>query len=136
MPSNNRNLQDASLALSVSVPSAGNNSTSTASIDLAQVAPFPLTEQIDFLVSLPAQATLADTKTVTATVYDSADGSSFTALAGVGTLVQTGAGGVGAAATSLRLKLAPGVRRYVALNVATAGTSGTVSGSASLTPLF
>lgn len=135
MASNLRNLQDASVALTVSVPSAGNNSTSTA-LDLGQLTPFPMNEHIDFLLAVPAQATLAETKTVTLKVQDSADGVSFADLAGVGTLVQTGAGGVGAAASTLRVKLALGVRRYVAINVATAGSSGTVSGSASLTPLF
>lgn len=135
MASVNRNITDADLTKTVAVPSAG-NTAATASIDFGFAAPFPLTEQVDVLVSLPAQATLADNKTITVTLQDSEDNNSFATLAGLSTLVQTGANSAGAAAATLRVKLPPGVHRYIKASVATASSSGTVSGNASLQVLL
>lgn len=135
MASNNRNITDADLIKTVAVPAA-TATAATASIDLGMTEPFPLVEQVDVLVSLPAQATLADGKTITVTLQDSADDSSFAAIAGVATLVQTGGGGVGAVATSMRVKLPPAVRRYIKASASTVASSGTVSGNVVLETLL
>lgn len=81
--------------------------------------------EVEIEISWPALPSLADAKTVTFTVQDSADNSSFTSL-GL-THVITGAGGAGVAAGTKRFRLPRSVRRYVNVNqaVLTAGGDNT-----------
>jgi hypothetical protein len=105
-----RALNDAELIKSKALPAAA-ASASTNSIDLGQ-----LTQEetyFEVLLTVPATPALVDTKTITFTFEDSANDSSFAAITGLSTLVTTGAGGAGAAATSRRVRLPATARRYI-----------------------
>jgi len=116
-----RNLQDALLIKSSALPAANANNA-TASIDLTATTQ----DETYFEVSLsvPATPNLADTKKITFTFEDSADNSSFAAIAPLATLVVTGTATGGAAAeTIVRL---PGVtRRYIRAKAAVENAGGT-----------
>lgn len=81
--------------------------------------------EVEVEISWPALPSLADAKTVTFTVQDSANNSSFASL-GL-THVITGAGGAGVAAGTKRFRLPRSVRQYVNVNqaVLTAGGDNT-----------
>lgn len=93
-------------------PAAAATANSDA-IDLGSTTPGPLTEKIQVRIYSEALPSLADGKTATVTLEDSADGSSFTAVPSVATFVQTGAGGAGAAALERTIHLPPNIRRYI-----------------------
>lgn len=118
-----RRLQDASLVKTKALPAAG-ASNASASIDLGQTTLGPAADHIEVEISIPATPDLVDDKTITLTLKDSADDSSFTAIASIATLVQTGAGGAGAAAASRRFKLPPSTRRYLRLDAAVLASGG------------
>ena len=119
-----RNLQDYFLKTTKALPAAGATANATA-IDLGSVTLGAAAESCELLIELPATPSLADTKKVTITVEDSADNSSFAAIGGLATLVATGAGGAGAAATSQRYKLPTTTRRYLRFSAAVEASGGT-----------
>lgn len=88
-------------------------SASTASVNFESTTLGPAADDIEATISIDATPSLVDDKTIIITVEDSADDSSYTAIAGVGTLTVTGAGGAGAAAASQRFKFPPATRQYV-----------------------
>lgn len=113
---------DQELTKSVNLPAAGATAT-TPSIDLGGANDAVLSD-VEGRIELEAVPNLVDDKTVIATVQDSADDSSFSTLSGVGTLTQTGAGGVGAAAATLNFRFPPVTRRYVRVSVAVLAAGG------------
>jgi hypothetical protein len=115
--------RDSALSVNKALPAAGAANASDA-IDLGADNPGPIVDEFDVLVELPATPSLADTKTVTLTLEDSADGATFAAIPALATLVVTGAGGAGAAAATRRVKLPPDVRRYIRLGQAVASSGG------------
>ena len=119
----NRTLRDSNLTVTKALPAAGANNTSD-SIDLGATAPGVSLENVDLVIEVPATPSLADTKSHTVKVQDSADNSSFADVAELSTLTRTGAGGAGAAASSRRVKLPPGIRRYVRFYQAVEGSGG------------
>jgi hypothetical protein len=121
-----RRLQDASLIKTKALPAAA-AANATDSIDLGSTTLGPVADEIEVDISIEATPALVDDKTVTLTLKDSADNSSFAAIAGLATLVTTGAASAGAAATSRRVKLPPSTRRYLRLDAAvlTAGGDNT-----------
>jgi hypothetical protein len=114
--SSQRNRKDAALSVSKALPAAAANNDSD-SIDLEQVYGGRI-ENVELEISVPALPALVEAKTVTITIQDSADDSSFAAVTGLATFVITGAVGNGAAAVSRRIKLPPITRRYVRWNQA------------------
>lgn len=91
--------------------------------------------ELQLYLEVPAVPALVDTKTITYTIKDSADNSSFTAIDGLATIVSTGAGGAGAAAVAKKIKLPDATRQYVRVDAAvlTAGGDNTgVSYTASI----
>jgi hypothetical protein len=123
-----RTIKDALLAKAVALPAADANA-STAGIDLGQVTAFPINEEINFAVEIPATTALVATKTVTVKVQDSADNSTFADVVSLGSQVVTGKGGNGSDAVSLNWKL-PGItRKYVRANVAVEDGGGDVTGT-------
>jgi hypothetical protein len=124
---NKRTLRDANLSVSHALPAAA-ASNNTSAIDTAQDnsgrIDFP---GVELLIELPATPSLVDAKTVTLTLKDSADNSSFSAVADVPAQVVTGGGGVGGAALAYQFKLPIGLRRYLRLDAAvlTAGGDNT-----------
>lgn len=97
----------------------------TDSINLGTVIPGPIGSGLELQILCPAVPDLVDAKTITYYLQDSADDSTFANVVGVGNIVQTGAGGVGAAAVTVRLYLPPGIRQYIRVSAAvlTAGGS-------------
>ncbi len=131
-------LQDASLTLTLALPSAASTTvTSATGIDTGVTTGDAIQPgQIEFLLSAPALNTtqLPDTKTVTYNVIVSAAstlGTPTTMLAAV--ITQTGAGGVGAAAATYRFRLPsslPGTAsRYVGFTAVTGSATGDCSAS-------
>jgi hypothetical protein len=121
-----RTIKDALLAKSVALPAADAN-VDTAGIDLGQVTAFPINEEINFAVDIPATTALVATKLITVSVKDSADGISFAAVPSLGSQTVVGVGGNGNAATTLAWKL-PGItRRYVAANIAVEDGGGALT---------
>lgn len=121
----NRAIKDTRLQVVKALPAAAANNDSD-SIDLGQVLGGNI-EGIELEISVPALPDLVEAKTVTITIQDSADDSSFATLAGLSTLVITGGTGGGAAATSRVVRLPRITRRYVRFNsaVLTAGGDNT-----------
>jgi hypothetical protein len=120
----NRQIQDASLLVTQALPAQNTTAASTGSLNLGSAVAGIGTEKADFLLSIPATPSLANGQTITCTVQDSADNVTFAALAGVGQLIVTGAGGIGAAAASILAQLPPGTRAFVNVTVTTSATAG------------
>lgn len=118
-----RRLQDANLVKTKALPAA-NAANASDSIDLGQTTLGPAADDIEVEISIPATPALVDAKTITLTLKDSADNSSFAAIPSIATLVQTGAGGAGAAAASRRFKLPPSTRQYLRLDAAVENGGG------------
>lgn len=96
---------------------------------------------VEFKLSAPLVTTaqLPDTKTFTYDILhsDNADGSSSSILM-QDVIVQTGAGGAGAAAATLRFKIPSDAKRYIGFNVTPSGsgTGDASAASATLEALF
>jgi hypothetical protein len=118
-----RRLYDASLTKTKALPAAA-AANYTDSVDLGNTILGPTADDVELLVSIEATPSLADTKSITLTIKDSADDSTFTALASAATLVVTGASSAGAAAAERRYKLPPGTRRYLRVDAAVESSGG------------
>jgi len=126
--------KDAALIVAIALPAAGATANSTA-IDLGSSQPGQLVNDFDVLIEVPAVPNLVDAKTITLNLQDSDDNVTFADIPEVADLVMTGAGGVGAAAASQRVKLPISVRRYLRLSptvLAAGGDSTAVSATLSL----
>jgi len=117
--------QDALLTVTRALPTQNATANST-SIDLGLSAPALAGTHSDLVLSVPATTT-ATGQTQTFTVQDSADNSSFAAVAALGTLVLTGASNA-TAATDRRWRLPDSIRRYVRISVTSSSTAGDQSG--------
>lgn len=107
-------LNDARLIKTTALPAA-NATANGASIDLeTTIADNALFEAS---LSVPATPALADTKLITFTLQDSADNSTFAAIAGLSTLVVTGTAS-GGPATERIVRLPPTTRRYIRASAA------------------
>lgn len=116
-----RAIKDATFVKAKALPAAG-AANNTATFDLGSGGYVP--ESIEVEIVIPALPDLVDDKTVTIIVQDSADDSSY---ATVDPLIQTsvvGAGGVGCAAKTVKLRLPAGIRRYVQFNQAVLAAGG------------
>lgn len=123
----NRNQQDKNYTSTVALAAGG---ATTASFDLEQIVGGDI-EEVVFELAAPALTTaaLTDGKVVTYALHDSADGSSFLAVdPGIST-TQTGAGGAGAAAKTVRFRLPANTRRFVRISQTATATPGTLAGS-------
>lgn len=115
-----RNIKDRDLIKKFTLPAAASNSTTSAALDLGvRTAAGSLPSELELVLEIPAlSATIApDTRTVTLTIEES-DAENFGSTTTTGTLVLTGAGGVGIAANELRVALSPHSKRYVRGKVA------------------
>ena len=130
-PTNTRAVLDANFIASHILPASA-STVYTASLDLGDAIsglPYATTETINAQIVAPSLASpkLADSGTVTYTLEDSADNSSFAAIVGLSTLVQTGAANAGAAAVTRTVKLPVITRRYIRLNITSATSPGDLS---------
>lgn len=114
-------LKDAQLTQSVALAAAG-ASASTAPIDLSQTPPNEHNFEVE--LALPDLADLADGKSVTATLEDSEDGTSFAAIPELAEFAVTGTGGNGSAAATRRVRLPSSARRHLRATVATEAAAG------------
>lgn len=128
----NRNLTDANYVSTVAIAQAGANS---ATFDLEQSVGGDI-EDIVLEIAAPTAAGISDTKVITYTVKDSADGVTFAVLDPTIVTTQTGAGGAGITAKTVRVKLPPIARRYVRVEQTASATSGTFSGNMVVKLLF
>ena len=128
----NRVLIDNEKLVTLALPAQNTNANST-SIDLGTP---PAPEAMELRVSVPATPSLASGQTLTVTFQDSADNSSFAAIAELSALVITGTGGGGP--SSVRdVNVPASTRRYVRVNIAASATAGNNTAvSATLGPLF
>lgn len=132
LPTNQRAVLDANYIVTRALPSSA-STVYSASLDLGDAVsgiPYATTETINVQIVAPALSSspkLADSGTVTYTLEDSADNSSFAAITGLSTLVQTGASSSGAPAATRTIKLPPITRRYIRLNVTSATSPGDMS---------
>lgn len=117
-----KGLTDVNLSVSKALPAAG-ASNQSASIDLGTTSGGRV-PRVELQVILPATPSLVDTKTITLTVKDSADNSSFAAVADLPPIVVTGAGGTGGPAVDRSFKLPLGIRKYVYLDQAVLAAGG------------
>ena len=116
------NRLDASLIQTAALPATA-ASTQTTGINVDAGGKAHLPDHVELKVSAPALATgeLGDTNTMTYTIEESDDNSSYNTLYG-SVIVQTGASGAGAAAATQRVRLPSTVKKYVRLK-ATADTA-------------
>lgn len=128
----NRNLTDANYVSTVAIAQGGANS---ATFDLEQSVGGDI-ESIVLEIAGPTAAGISDTKVITYTVKDSADGVTFAVLDPTIVTTQTGAGGAGITAKTVRVKLPPIARRYVRVEQTASATSGTFSGNMVVKLLF
>lgn len=119
-----KTLYDLVLQKTTALPAAAATANG-GTIDLEQALPDGLTDTFRVLLEVPATPSLVDAKTITFTLKDSADDSTFAAISGLSTLVTTGAGGTGAAATSREWRLPTNVRRYIRVEAAVESGGGT-----------
>jgi hypothetical protein len=69
-------------------------------------------------LDIPAMPNLGNTETLTITIQDSADNSSFASAVGYATIVVTGPASGGSLATTVRRSIMQSLRRYVRINSA------------------
>lgn len=122
---------DALLAATTALPTQTNTANS-ASVDLGPVNPALAGTHSDFLITAPDGAALNTGQTLTFTIQDSADNSSFAAVAALPTYVVTGVSNLIPVGSNRTFRLPPGIRRYVRVSCAASATAGT-SASASFT---
>lgn len=108
---------DSRLVITRALPAQNTNVNST-SLNLGT----PLPDH-EVRIAIPATPSLASGQTITCTLQDSADGSSFAAIAELATLVVTGGGG-GGAATTRDVKLPASFRGHLRVNIAASATAG------------
>jgi hypothetical protein len=124
-----RSRRDAALVVTKAAPAANANHN-TPTLDLEQVTGGEIEGMVGE-IEIKALPSLADTKTLTVKLQDSANDSSY---ADVDPLIQTTVTGVssaGSAAKTVRFRFPPGTRRYVQLNLAVAASGGDNTGVAS-----
>jgi len=130
------NLRDQLLKITRALPAAASTSvTSTSAINLGVTANGAAVFDGEFVLTAPALTTTMapDTKTMTYDIIesDNADLSSPTTII-AGAIVQTGAGGVGAATAERRFKVPTTSKSYIGLKV-TSGANITDSSTVSAT---
>ncbi len=115
-----RNIYGIDDTKSVNLPAAG-ASASTAGINIGTG---PHIERNEVRVEVEALPSLADTKKATTTLEDSADGVTFAAIPQLAPIVQTGAGGAGAAAVLSECRLPSSFRGYLRATTAVEAAGG------------
>ena len=122
-----RNLTDLAKTVTKALPAAKANHN-TPTIDLEQTVG-GIIEGIAFELAIPATPALVEAKSITVTVQDSADDSSYAAIdPAISTTVVGAALAAGGAAKTVRFRLPPTARRYIQLNLAVENGGGDNTG--------
>lgn len=127
------NVQDVELTKSLALPN-GAATTNSSGIDLGNSDRGDFTADCEVVVTIPTLTTgqLGDTQTITYSLRHD-DDSAFGSDAELQQLaVQTGAGGAGAAGSTVRVRLPSNVARYLRLRAVKTGASNASTGSATL----
>lgn len=127
-----RRLKDATFIRTAVLAQAGVNTTA---IDLEQVQG-GIIEGIQLEVAIPAVAGISDTKVLTFTLQDSADGANWAAVDPSVSTTVTGASSAGTPAKTVEFPLPPNTRRYVRVAQTATATSGAFTGSFTVSLLF
>lgn len=127
-----RNIRDKQKDVSVVLAQAG---AFTPPIDLEQVRGGDL-ENLVAQIDIPAVAGIADTKALTFTLQDSADGVNFAAVDPLTSSTVTGVSTNGSPAKDVRFRFPPITRRYVRIAQTAAATSGAFTGEFGFRLLF
>jgi len=117
------NIRDAALKVTKACPAAGANHN-TDTIDLGCTNPGASVESFEVEIAIPALPNLADGKTLTVKLQDSADDATFADIAELASVVVTGASSNGSAAATRTVRLPSTTKRYVQANLAVAGSGG------------
>jgi hypothetical protein len=128
-------MADAKLSVTRLLPAAASATVNSLGIDLETGTRSDFVAATEVLVSAPALSTTIapDTRTMTYRIQHDTDSAFGTAATLVDNLiVQTGAGGVGAAAATARFKLPTNVKRYIRLQIVS-GASTTDASALSAT---
>lgn len=118
-----RIIRDAALKVTKAIPAAGANHN-TATIDLGSSTPGAGIEGVEVEIAIPALPSLADTKTLTVKLQDSADDSTYADIEELASLVVTGVSTSGSAAATRTVRLPSSVGRYIQANLAVASAGG------------
>lgn len=133
-----RQMNDAKLVKSFALPNGAVTVNSTG-IDLGHDALGDFLAGAEVIINAPALTVgeLADTQTITYSLRhsDAADFSGDSELLG-GLIVQTGAGGAGAAAAEKRVALPTDVKRYIRTRAVKAGASNASTANGSMKMVF
>ena len=117
--------RDPMLQTLMALPAAGaGNSHASLDLGTSGTAVYPSNQRIALEIALPATPSLADTKTATLTISDSADNVTFAPIPQLAPVVATGAGGAGAAAQTVVFPLPGTTRRYLRVDQAVAAAGG------------
>ena len=117
------NRRDAALTVTKACPAAG-ASVNTATIDTGSAGDASLANAV-VEIAIPALPSLADGKTLTVKLQDSADNSTYADVAELASVVVTGAADAkGSDKKTAVVRLPPGARRYLQANIAVAASGG------------
>lgn len=116
-------VRDVNLKTVKALPAAAASNVHDA-INLEQTTQFNTSERMQLEVAIPATPSLADGKSVTLTVKDSADGVTFAAIPELAPVVVTGAGGAGAAAVTRTFPLPGTTRKHIRVEQAVEAAGG------------
>lgn len=122
----NRNIRDVKNSVTAALPAANATSRSP-SIDLGQRIGGEI-ESIDFELVIPACPALAASKNATFSLHDSEDDSTFAAVNPSITTSVVGVSTDGSAAKTIRFRLNPSTRRYIAISASVDDDGGDNTG--------
>lgn len=134
-PQNSFSVQDGLLTVTTALPTQTNTVNGT-SIDLGIAAPALTGAHSDLNINAPDGATLNTGQTLTFTIQDSADNSSFAAVTGLSTYVVTGVSNLVPVGSNRSVRLPPTVRRYIRVSCAASATAGTSASASFITALL
>ena len=116
--------RDAALTATKACPAAGANHN-TATIDLKSTTAGAFADSVEVEIVIPALPSLAEGKTLTVKLQDSADDSSYADIPELASLVVTGAASAAGSAAATRIvRLPSSAKRYLQANLAVAASGG------------
>jgi hypothetical protein len=118
--------RDAALTTTKECPAAGQNHN-TATIDLKSTTAGAFADSVEVEIVIPALPSLANGKTLTVKLQDSANGSTYADIPQLAALIVTG-GTNGSAAATRVIRLPSSAKRYLRANLAVAADGGDNTG--------
>ena len=118
--------RDAALTTTKACPAAGANNN-TATLDLKSTTAGAFADSVEVEIVIPALSSLANGKTLTVKLQDSANGSNYADIPQLAAFVVTG-GTNGSAAATRVIRLPSSAKRYLRANLAVAADGGDNTG--------